>query len=363
MLRTTEKFADTTDKDLLSAVIDDTLRSLRISGSLLLRETYAPPWSIGIPSAERLGSLLSVSSHVRVVAFHLVEAGHCQVNPEDQDEVLLTAGEMVICVGGKPHRLSQGRSSRTQSIEDLLAGGANVWRPKTMPRSVDTSLLCGVFLLHQTALNPLFAALPPLLHTTLSRPGELHSLSGVARLMAEEIDHQSLGRGYVVERLLEVLCADAVRAHIEAAPRHETSWFRGIRDPIAGRAIAAIHSRPGEDWSVQRLAADVAMSPSRFAARFSASVGESPMAYLARWRMNVACRMLAATRQSIDQIAAHVGYESHAAFSRAFKKHLGISPAAWRTQDDVAEDLGGHIIGALVVVPKRWRRHLEFLRG
>ena len=276
---------------------------------------------------------LKVNSGVRVVAFHLVEFGHCTIKPKRGDEVLLTTGEVVICFGGDAHRLSQGKPSQTQPIEALLAGGQNLRRPDTAGRGAGASLLCGVFLLQHTAFNPLFAALPSVLRATLSRPGEFHNLSGVARLMTEEVDRQSLGGGYIVERLLEVLCAEAVRAHIEAVPRHETSWFRGIKDPIVGRAMAAIHSQPGKDWSVPRLAADVVMSPSRFAARFSESVGDSPMAYLAKWRMNLARRELATTRRSIDQIAAAVGYESLAAFSRAFKKHVGLSPAAWRTHE------------------------------
>ncbi|MEO8104058.1 MAG: AraC family transcriptional regulator, partial [Betaproteobacteria bacterium] len=103
-------------------------------------------------------------------------------------------------------------------------------------------------------------------------------------------------------------------------------------DPVAGRAISAIHANPGEDWSVPRLASEVSMSPSRFSARFTASLGDSPMAYVAKWRMNVACRKLAASRMPIEQIAAEVGYESHAAFNRAFKKFVGASPSAWRSR-------------------------------
>lgn len=183
------------------------------------------------------------------------------------------------------HWLSQGQASKIQSIESLLVGGPNIQRPNTGARSEGTALLCGVFLLHQTVFNPLFAALPPLMHTSLSRSGELHNLSGVARLMAEAIDRKALGGGYDVERLLEVLFAEAIRTHIEAVPRRETSWLRGIKDPVVGRAITAIHSRPGEDWSVQRLAQDVSMSPSRFVARFSETVGDSPMAYVAKWRL------------------------------------------------------------------------------
>ena len=333
MLNTTNQFADTTDIDGLSSVIDDTLRSLRISGSLLLRETYASPWSIAVPDAVRLAAHLGENTTARVVAFHLVEFGHCTIKSEGREGILLKAGEMVISFGGEAHLISQGVTSKVQSIETLLAGGPNIQRSSAIGRSGDAALLCGVFLFHHTALNPLFSALPPWLHTPLSHSGELHNLSGVARLMAAEVDRQSLGRGYVVERLLEVLCAEAIRTHIEAVPREETSWLRGIKDPVVGRAIAAVHSHPNEAWSVQRLADDVALSPSRFAARFSASVGDSPMAYISKWRMNLASRTLVNSRQSIDQIAANAGYESLAAFSRAFKKHMGLSPAAWRAQE------------------------------
>jgi len=333
MLETTENYAQTTAIDPLSGAIDDALRSLRISGSLLLRESYAPPWSIAIPSADGLGGLLGVSPGVRAVAFHLVEFGHCEITPEGGEPMLLTAGEMVICFGGQTHRLSQGKPPRIQPIETILAGGPNLNRPDRRERSPGASLLCGVFQLQHTMFNPLIAALPAVMHVSLSRAGELHNLSGVARLMAEEIDRHSLGSGYVVERLLEVLCAEAIRAHIEAMPHGDPGWFRGIKDPIVGRAIAAFHLRPGEDWSVGRLADAVAMSPSRFAARFSESLGESPMTYVTKWRMNVACRQLTTTQRRVDQIAADVGYESHAAFSRAFKKYVGTSPAAWRTRE------------------------------
>lgn len=333
MLNTTNKYADTTSIGTFSDVIDDTLKSLRISGSLLLREAYASPWAIVIPPAAQLAGLLGVNPEVRVVAFHLVEFGHCEITPEDSDRVILRAGEMAIFFGGESHTLYQGKPSQPQSVESLLAGGQNIKHPDVLGQPATISLLCGVFLLHNTILNPLLLDLPPLVHASLSKTGELHNLSGVARLMTEELDRNSLGGGYVVERLLEVLCAEAVRAHIESVPRHDPSWFRGVKDPVVGKAITAIHQNPGSDWSVQRLAQGVAMSPSRFAARFSEALGDGPMGYVAKWRMNVACRQLVTTQQGIGQIAADVGYESLAAFSRAFKKHVGVPPAAWRARE------------------------------
>ena len=311
---------------------DDVLRSLRISGCVLLRETYTSPCAIAIPKAEVLGTLLGVKKGTRVIAFHLVEFGHCEIKPESSTSSTLVAGEMVICFGGEAHKLSQGKAAKVQHIETLLSGAANNQKAATSAAGLGVSLLCGVFMLNHTEFNPLFSALPNIIRVNLSRPGKMHNLSGVAQIMASEIDRTNLGAGYIVERLLEVLCAEAVRAHIDVALQHEVGWFRAINDSVVGRAIKAIHYNPADNWSIQRLADVVAMSPSRFAARFSESLGESPMVYITKWRMNIACRKLTASRIGIDQVAADVGYESVAAFNRAFKRYIGLPPAAWRTR-------------------------------
>ncbi len=313
----TDYYADTTDNSENIDVFDDALRSLRISGSLLLREIYAPPWAIAVPYSNDLAAILDSGKGVHVVAFHLVEFGHCMLETYDGETHHLKAGEMAICFGGNAHRLSQGTPAGAQPIESLLAGGPNIRRSDTIASSEQTALLCGVFLLSHSEFNPLVSALPAVVQATLSRPGELNNLSGVARLMAEEIDRQSLGSGYVVGRLLEVLCAEAIRSYVENMPPDEKGWFRGIKDPIVGKAVAAIHVRPGDDWSVQRMADRVSMSPSRFAARFTESLGDSPMSYVTKWRMSLACRELAVGNRPVD---------------RAFKKHVGLSPAAWRAK-------------------------------
>lgn len=332
MLKTTESFAETTTTDFQNDCLSDVLRSMRISGSLLLREEYATPWAISIPNTDKLGALLHVSAGVRVVAFHFVERGHVEIALHDGNEAVIEAGEVAICFAGAAHRISQGANSHIVPVETLLTDGGNVFRPSEKSRTRSTSLLCGVFLLHDTHLNPLFAALPPLLHASVSRSSGFHNLSGVAGLMAHEMSQRSFGSGYMIERLLELLCAEAVRLHIETIPQQAVGWLRGLRDPTVGRAIAMIHSQPGEHWSVRRLAEGVAMSPSRFAARFAAALGESPMAYVAKWRMNVASRLLNGTQRGVSEIAAEVGYENLAAFHRAFKRHLGVPPATWRAR-------------------------------
>lgn len=325
-------FAETTNSSTRERILDDAIRALKVTGTLLLRESYAGPWAVSIPGRNELNTILKLPRNTYAIAFHLVEYGHCEIRLDQSESVLLKAGDMAVCFGGAPHRLAVGQRGAAQPIAALLGGKRNERRPEIVGRSADTSLICGVFLLQYPDFNPLLAALPPVLHASLAQSGELHNLSGVARLIANEIARSSAGSTYVVERLVEVLCAEAIRACVDAAPSHVMSWLRAIKDPIVGRAIAAVHASPGDDWSVNRLASEVSMSPSRFAARFSESLGLSPMSYVTRWRMNVACRALDESRISVDQIATTVGYESPAAFNRTFKKLVGLPPATWRAR-------------------------------
>lgn len=322
-------------------VLSDALRSLHITGTLLLREAYSAPWAVAIPDATALHGLLALKRGTRAVAFHLVEFGHCEVLTSDGSTEVLQAGEMAICFNGRDHRIGEGKPSRVQTVQHLLGGQPNVQKPEFTGQPVAASLICGVFLLQHTAFNPLVAALPAVVRASLSRPGQLSNLSGIACLMVEEMGRTGMGgaqpgSGFVVERLLEVLCAQAIRAHLQDAPRTQAGWVRAIHDPVVGRAMALVHAQPGGDWSVQRLASAVAMSPSRFAARFSDTLGDSPMAYVSKLRMDAACKLLVNTQATVDQIATDVGYESAAAFNRAFKTHVGLAPGFWRAQETAA---------------------------
>lgn len=325
--------ADTTDDFHYSMVFDDALKSLHVTGSVLLRENYEPPWGVAVPGSHDLSTLLETNKGVQIVAFHLVEFGHCVIETDGGEAHHLKAGEIAVCFGGQPHLLSQGKPKKTQNIESLLKGGPNLQKADPTSASDQTALLCGVFLLSHIELNPLISALPAVMRTSLSNTGSFNNLSGVARLMAEEIDRNAMGSNYVVERLLEILCAEVIRSYVESFSSHKPGWFKGIKDPIIGKALAAIHGHPGADWSVQKLASGVAMSPSRFAARFTESIGDSPMSYVTKWRINVACRSLANNKNSIDRVAETAGYDSPAAFSRAFKKHMGVSPTVWKAQN------------------------------
>jgi AraC-like DNA-binding protein len=331
MLKSTEYNAKTTDNINYDA-LSDVLSSLRVSGSILLNEDYAAPWAVTLPSAEKLRSALKVPTGAHVIAFHFVKRGYIEITPDYGEPIIIEAGEMAICFGGAAHRVSQGTDGRTISAEALLTGSHNPFQPDDKYKVRSTSLICGVFMMHNVKLNPLFASLPSLFHISALRSGSLHNLPEVLNWITHETEQMTLGSTFVIDRLLELLCIEILRSHIETAAQSKSGWLAGVKDPVVGKAISMIHSRPGDNWTVKRLAQGVTMSPSRFAARFSAALGDSPMAYVTKWRMNVAGRLLDETRQGIEEIAADVGYENVAAFSRGFKRHLGVPPGAWRTR-------------------------------
>jgi AraC-like DNA-binding protein len=330
MIETTLNYAETTEIRRNKCVLSDVLKSMRISGSLLINEDYVPPWGVAIPNAVKLRSLLKLGAETQVVAFHYVNRGFIEVIPEAGESIMVEAGEMVICFGGIAHHISQNSDKPAIPVESILSGGMNPFAPNEKNIARSTSVMCGVFMMQNLEINPLFNALPKILHVSASASSAYNNLTKILSWMGREID-QSTQCTFVVERLLELLCAEIMRAQLESKAI-DSGWFSAVNDPVIGRALSLIHAQPGDVWSVNRLADGVAMSPSRFAARFTTALGDSPMAYVTKWRMNVAGRMLGDSQQRIEEIATAVGYENVAAFSRTFKRHLGIPPAAWRVR-------------------------------
>ena len=315
-------------QDALSQVLD----SMRISGNLLLSERYQSPWAVTVPDSNHLNQLLKFENKTRIAAFHLVESGRINLKLESGEEEQVNAGEMVICFTGLSHTLYQGSGSIIVPFPEMMDGDNNIFAPDENEEASCTSLICGIFLLHDTLLNPLFAALPTTLKFSVNDPSNYPRIHGVVELLIHEFEKKSAGNNYVVQRYLEILCAEAIRVHVNQLPKESKGWFSALKDPVVGRAIEMIHAQPGNNWSVKSLAGEVTISPSRFAARFSATLGEPPMIYVTKWRMFIASQMLQEKEQSIDQIASEVGYENLAAFSRAFKRHVGFPPATWRAR-------------------------------
>lgn len=309
---------------------DDALADLRVSGSVLVHETYAAPWAIRIPPQDVLRSMLGVGASTRVMPFHLVLDGAFELTQGRMTPLAVTAREVAICPDGAEHLMSSGRVRRATPFAEIMAAV----RPDaqaitaTGPR---TTLLCGVFLLANAPLNPLLGSLPPVLKVQTAGNRDSPQLVHAADMLALEVARGSRG-SFTASRLLEVFCAEAIAGYRRGAGAERPGWFMGLADQKIGRALEQLHRDPGRPWSVEALASTVTMSPSRFAARFRETTGESVMAYVARWRMNTACRQLHETDDGLAEISQRVGYTDVAAFSRAFKAMVGESPSQWRTR-------------------------------
>jgi AraC-like DNA-binding protein len=192
-----------------------------------------------------------------------------------------------------------------------------------------TQLLCG-FLGTDDSFGPLLSSLPPVLKLDLRATPSGAWIESSFRFAVSQIAAGRVGSTTVIAKLSKLLFVEAVSHYIAELPEDRQGWLAGLRDPNIGRALALLHESPAKAWSAEALAADVGMSRSGFAERFTSLVGQPPMQYLAFWRMHLAAQQLRETRDSVAKVGFTVGYESEAAFSKAFKRQFGASPAAWR---------------------------------
>jgi AraC-like DNA-binding protein len=306
---------------------DDALEDLRVSGAVLFHEAYLAPWTVAVPEEARLRELLKVGDDVRIVVFHFVRHDSFDLQVEGGALLRIRAGEVVICPGRGGHVLSRGIGAESAPFDEVVRGGGPV--RVALGTAGSTELICGFFYLRAAPLNPLLAALPAAVRVATDDVAISPILSSTATMLAHEIGRGAFG-SYTVARLLEVFCGEAIRAYRRSEGIEHPGWFKGLSDPRVAEAIRQIHAEPARGWTVPLLASGVALSASRFAARFRETTGQSVMAYVAAWRANLACRMLRETELQLGEIAERVGYESLPAFSRAFKAKLAQSPTTWR---------------------------------
>jgi transcriptional regulator GlxA family with amidase domain len=176
----------------------------------------------------------------------------------------------------------------------------------------------------------IFAALPRLMIINMRDGTRGQWLASSLEFSLAEYAAPNAGAGTVLAKLSELMFVEAIRRHVESLPPGQQGWLAGLRDRFVGRTLALMHSKPTYPWTVDELASDVGLSRSALAERFTAVIGQPPMQYLTRWRLQLAADLLHGSRRPIAAIAAEVGYDSEAAFSRAFKRELGAAPAAWR---------------------------------
>jgi AraC-like DNA-binding protein len=310
--------------------LSDALRVMGLTGGVFLDARFSAPWCIADKfSAEQCRPYLSAPS--QVIGFHFVAEGRCVVQVEGQPPCELTAGDVVLIPRNDHHVMGSELGLKPMPASGLMHPPKGTELPKIVHGGggVPTRLVCG-FLGGEALLNPLLAALPPILKVTLA---EIPGGDWIARSFtyaASDLANGSPGAATVMSKMSELLFVETIRHFLAHEPPERTGWLASLRDPAIGRALSLLHSHPARNWTTEDLADQVHLSRSAFAERFTALLGQPPMRYLTLWRMQLAAQSLRQGRLSIAQIAYDCGYESEATFTRAFKREFGAPPSVWR---------------------------------
>lgn len=315
-------------EDLLSEL----LRSVRLTGGVFLSARFTAPWCIGVAiTPNDCAPFLNQPS--QMIGYHVVIEGKLVLAIEGEPELEVSAGEIVLMTQNDAHTLASEPGINPVMARNLIRSSPDggLLRIDHGGGGATTRIVCG-FLASEGSFNPLISALPRLLKIDVRHGASREWIEASVRFAANELAEGRLGSSAVMSRLSESLFTEAVRQYSSTVDESKLGWLKGLRDPYVGRALALIHHRPAEPWSTDTLAQEVALSRSAFLDRFTSLIGMPPIKYLTMLRLQTAGFMLRETSKTIAQIAHSAGYESGEAFSRAFKRELGVAPAQWREQ-------------------------------
>jgi AraC-like DNA-binding protein len=331
-------------------VLSDVLRVVRLTSAVFFTARFSSPWSVESPPPDQLARSLRLRAE-SIAMFHVLVEGQCWVSFGDHAPIKMEAGDVLIFPRGDAHVMSSHVGGKPRPIGSLLPSE----RSEEIPQldygggGQPTRFVCG-YLHCDQAFNPLIGALPTMLFVSgrdgaggrlpseaeaAERPGVvLVSADGwlatTLRHTVEQADATHPGSSAMLARLTELLYLDVLRRYMQQLPSGHIGWLAGVNDPEVGRALKSLHARPDRAWTVEELAHEVGVSRSALAQRFTELTGDAPMRYLAGWRIQLAKHLLLQTGLPIAEVADRVGYESEAAFNRAFKRLVGAPPVAWR---------------------------------
>jgi AraC-like DNA-binding protein len=307
--------------------VSDALRAVRLTGAYFYLVEAAGPWAVAsVPARELVPRILPEAEHL--IAYHILVAGEIWGAIEGEPPVRMREGDVMLFPQGDAHVMSSGESVGMHSARTTAASARY---PETLglgPEAErDTTLVCGYLGCDVRPFNPVLTSLPRQMLLAGVASGWL---SQFPQQVVTESRAGRVGSGSMLTRMAELMFIEVVRRHVEQMTPEQTGWLAGLRDDVVGPAIAQLHARPAHPWTLDELARTIASSRSVLAERFTRIVGVAPMLYLTRWRLQLAAERLARGSAKVAAIGAQVGYDSEAAFSRAFKRETGHSPGEWR---------------------------------
>jgi AraC-like DNA-binding protein len=317
-------------------VLSEVLSAVRLTGSVYFDVTAASPWvAEAPPSAQIAGIVMPGAQHA--IEYHVITKGSCWisiVDGEPFEPVRLEEGDIAVIPHGEAHTLSSSPGMRAEPNAQWPGEGDTLpFKLKTgVEGPSDARVLCGFFSCDVRPFNPLLDALPRFMRFGRAASGTADGLlEQFIRFASAETNTKRAGGQSILNRLSELMFVEAIRMQMEQLANTNTGWLAGLRDPLVGRVLALLHARPARAWTLEELAAESGTSRSVLADRFNHLTGYPPIQYLTRWRMQMAAKRLSDTGAKVAAVAEEVGYDSEAAFSRAFKKFSGRSPSEWRS--------------------------------
>ncbi|MDP2699360.1 AraC family transcriptional regulator [Thalassospira sp.] len=309
------------------------LRPIRLSGAVFLEGDFSAPWCLlsEVTPEDYQGF---ITMPVRVIAYHYVVSGTLVLSIAGLPPVTIRAGEIVLLPHNDPHVMGSSAGLEPENPEGLIshASDQDIARIQYGGGGEITKILCG-FLGSENSQTPLLGHLPPILHLTPNDTILGDWLGQSFRMAARELAQGRAGSASLLARISEMLFIEAIRTYFAALPEGGSGWLSGLRDPVIGKTLSLMHDRHRDDWTTDMLASAVGMSRSAFAQRFRDLIGQPPMRYLTQIRLEKAAESLRHNSHSLARIAFDVGYDSEAAFQRAFKREYGVPPATWRREN------------------------------
>jgi AraC-like DNA-binding protein len=311
--------------------LSELLSVVKLSGAMFFDAQCAAPWCVRSPPARTLSRYVAPNAS-HVIEFHLIATGRAWIRV-GTETTPLAAGDIVMLPHGHEHYLGNGLGAETidgeGSMAEFLGGRVRTSRLGA-EGGEETRLICGYLACEAGLIQPALSSLPHVVRVHIRADAQGELLENMIRHAVEQAASAAPGSGVIVARLAEVVFAETLRRYLLQLPPGRTGWLAGAADSVVGRALECLHQHPGHSWTLDGLAQDVGISRSALTERFARYFGQGPMAYLADWRLQLAAESLRTTSRSVLQIAGEVGYDSEAAFNRAFKRRFSTPPARYR---------------------------------
>jgi len=309
------------------------LSGVKLNGAVFFTAEFSAPWGLSAPASSMTAATLGLPA-AHLVLYHLVVDGEAIVELADGQSTSLGPGDVVVFPHGDPHHISSGKDAirpfpnygisakmKARDLTPLHAGGGGAV----------SRFVCGYMTCDPYLSRPILNGLPPVFTVNIRTDRAGHWLENSILHLVEEAGSGRVGSEAMLAKLSEALFVDTLRRYVAGLPDRQTGWLAGTRDPIVGKSLGLLHGRAAHPWTIADLADEVGISRSALVERFTRYLSEPPMTYLTRWRLQLAARSLEKTSRGVAEIAADVGYESEAAFNRAFKREFGIPPGRYRS--------------------------------